>query len=80
LCEHLLIVQKRFAIDNEIARRMLINAILLEVLNSGFNGKLLGFCKVENDWDGSGFGYTGNVDYMLGTSELKSVKTMDSVF
>jgi hypothetical protein len=34
--------------------------------------------EVQNDWEGPGFGYTGNVDYILGTSNSKSVKYMDS--
>jgi hypothetical protein len=38
----------------------------------------LGFCGVKNDWEGSGFGYTGAVDYMLGSSKTKSVESMKS--
>jgi hypothetical protein len=57
---------------------MLIDAILIEVLKSEFNDSLSGFCEVQNDWEGPGFGYTGNVDYMFGSSNTKSVKNMDS--
>ena len=78
LCEHLLTVQKLFVLDNEKACRMLIDAILIEVLKSEFNDTLYGFCEVQNDWEGPGFGYTGNVDYMFGSSKTKSVKSMDS--
>ena len=78
LCEHLLKVMKLFVMDNEKACRMLIDAILLEVLESETNENLSGFCEVKNDWFGTEFGYTGNVDYMLGSSNTKSVKTMDS--
>ena len=78
LCEHLLAVQKLFVLNNEKACRMLIDAILLEVLKSEFNDSLSGFCEVKNDWEGTGFGYTGDVDYMLGSSKTKSVDTMDS--
>ena len=78
LCEHLLTVQKLFVLDNEKACRMLIDAILIEVLKSEFNDTLYGFCEVNNDWEGPGFGYTGNVDYMFGSSKTKSVETMDS--
>ena len=65
LCEHLLTVQKLFVLDNEKACSMLIDAILIEVLKSEFNDTLYGFCEVQNDWEGPGFGYTGNVDYMF---------------
>jgi hypothetical protein len=80
LCEHLLTVQKLFVLDNKKACRMIIDAILIEVLKSKFNDNLYGFCEVQNDWEGPGFGYTGNVDYMFGSSktETKSVKSMDS--
>ena len=78
LCEHLLTVQKLFVLNNEKACRMLIDAILIEVLKSEFNDSLYGFCEVKNDWEGTGFGYTGDVDYMFGSSRTKSVDTMDS--
>jgi hypothetical protein len=78
LSEHLLAVQKLFVLDNEKACRMLIDAILIELLKSEFNDTLYGFCEVQNDWEGPGFGYTGNVDYMFGSSKTKSVKSMDS--
>jgi hypothetical protein len=47
---------------------MLIDAILIEVLKSDSNDSLYGFCEVKNDWEGTGFGYTGDVDYMFGSS------------
>ena len=78
LCKHLLSVQKLFVLDNEKACRMLIDAILIEVLKSEFNDSLYGFCEVQNDWEGAGFGYTGNVDYMFGSSKTKSVNSVDS--
>ena len=78
LCEHLFTVQKLFVLNNEKACRMLIDAILIEVLKSEYNDSLYGFCEVKNDWEGTGFGYTGDVDYMFGSSRTKSVDTMDS--
>ena len=51
---------------------------MLHILLSESNQELLGFCDVKNDWEGSGFGYTGDVDYMLGSSRIKTVDTMDS--
>ena len=78
LCEHLLAVQKLFVLNNEKSCRMLIDAILIEVLKSEFNDSLYGFCEVKNDWEGKGFGYTGDVDYMFGSSKTKSVDDMDS--
>ena len=78
LCEHLLCIQKFFALNNEKSCRLLIDAILIEVLKSESNDKLFGFCKVRNDWEGTGFRYTGDVDYMLGSSKTKSVDTLDS--
>ena len=64
--------------DNEKSCRIIIDAILTEVLLNEANEKLLGFCEVKNDWEGSGFEYTGDVDYMLGTSKNRSVEAMDS--
>ena len=78
LCEHLLTVQRRFVLDNEKACRMLIDAILIEVLKSEFNDSLYGFCEVQNDWEGDGFGFTGTCDYMVASSKSKSVESMDS--
>ena len=79
LCEHLRIVKRVFVLNNEKACRMLIDAILIEVLKSEFNDSLYGFCEVKNDWEGTGFGYTGDVDYMFGSSRTRSVDTMDSL-
>jgi hypothetical protein len=42
------------------------------------NDTLYGFCEVQNDWEGSGFGYTGNVDYLLDPSKSKPSKSVDS--
>jgi hypothetical protein len=67
-------------LDNEKACRIVIDAILTEVLLNESNALLLGFCEVKNDWEGTGFGYTGDVDYMSGSSKTKSVDTMDSFF
>ena len=78
LCETLDKVDKAWALDNEKACRIVIDAILTEVLMSEANDKLVGFCEVKNDWGGKEFGYTGDVDYMLGSSRIKSVDTMDS--
>lgn len=78
LCGHLITVQNFIVQNNEKACRMMIDAILLEVLKSEVNEKLLGFCDVRNDWEGPGFGYTGNVDYMIGScSSANAVEFMD---
>jgi hypothetical protein len=42
------------------------------------NEQLWGFCEVKNDWEGTGVAYTGDVDYMFGSSKTKSVENMDS--
>jgi hypothetical protein len=80
VCENLSRIKATWVLDNDRACRMLINAILLEALKSEANENLVAFCEVKNDWEGTGFGYTGNVDYMLGTSKIKSVDNMDSLF
>ena len=53
-----------WVLDNEKACRIMIDAILTEVLLNESNEQLLGFCKVKNDWEGTGFGYTGDVDVL----------------
>jgi len=78
LCETLARIEKVWVLDNEKACRIVIDAILTEVLLNESNEELLGFCEVKNDWEGAGFGYTGDVDYMFGSSKTKSVDTMDS--
>jgi hypothetical protein len=78
LCETLTRIEKVWVLDNEKACRIVIDAILTEVLLNESNEQLLGFCEVKNDWEGTGFGYTGDVDYMFGSSKTKSVDTMDS--
>jgi hypothetical protein len=78
LCETLKKIKQVWVLDNEKACRIVIDAILTEVLLNDKDRKLLGFCEVKNDWEGSGFGYTGDVDYMLGTSKIRSVNSMDS--
>ncbi|KAI8893385.1 hypothetical protein BC833DRAFT_569266 [Globomyces pollinis-pini] len=78
LCESLARIEKVWVLDNEKACRIVIDAILTDVLLNESNEQLLGFCEVQNDWEGPGFVYTGNVDYMLGSSKTKSVDTMDS--
>jgi hypothetical protein len=80
LCETLARIEKVWVLDNEKACRIVIDAILTEVLLSESNEQLLGFCEVKNDWEGTGFGYTGDVDFMIGSSSIKSVDTMDSCF
>ena len=78
LCETLARIEKVWVLDNEKACRIVIDAFLTEVLLNESNEQLLGFCEVKNDWEGTGFGYTGDVDYMFGSSKTKSVDTMDS--
>jgi hypothetical protein len=78
LCETLAKIDLVWVLNNEKSCRIVIDAILTEVLLNESNEQLLGFCEVKNDWEGTGFGYTGDVDYMLGSSRTKSVNTMDS--
>jgi hypothetical protein len=78
LCENLSRIRTVWVLDNEKACRIVIDAILTEVLLNETNERLLGFCEVKNDWEGTGFGYTGDVDYMFGSSKTKSADNMDS--
>jgi hypothetical protein len=58
-------IQSVWVLDNEKAGRIVIDAILTEVLWREENETLMGFCEVKNDAEGTGFGYSGNVDYMF---------------
>ncbi|KAI8893709.1 hypothetical protein BC833DRAFT_556687 [Globomyces pollinis-pini] len=80
LCENLARIEKVWVLNNERAYRIVINAILIEVLMTETNEQLWGFCDVKNDWEGIGVIYTGAVDYMFGSGRIKSVDTMDSSF
>jgi hypothetical protein len=82
LCQTLEKIDQVWVLDNEKACRIVIDAILTEVLSRNDSAqarpRLLGFCEVKLDWEGTGFGYTGDVDYMFGSSKTKSVDTIDS--
>lgn len=71
-------IHKVWVVDNEKASRLIIDAILTEILSSDVNPSLLGFCEVRNDWAGNSVCYAGCVDYMIGTSFIRSVDNMDS--
>ena len=60
LCENICRIKTVWVLDNEKACRIVIDAILTEVLLNESNEQLLGFCEVKNDWEGTGFGYTGD--------------------
>ena len=78
LCKTIKNIIKVWVLNNEKANRMVIDAILTEALLSESNDKLVGYCEVKNDWEGKGIVYTGNVDYMIGSSKSKSDISMDS--
>ena len=71
-------IRKAWVVDNEKAARIIIDAILTEVLSIDVNVNLLGFCEVRNDWASRGVSYTGCVDYMIGSSLIRSIGGMDS--
>ena len=52
LCETLLRIKNVWVLDNEKACRIVIDAILTEVLLNEANETLSGFCEVKNDWEG----------------------------
>ena len=78
LCENLSRIKAVWVLDNEKACRILIDAILTDILFDDSNEQLWGFCEVKNDWEGPGFAYTGHVDYRFGSSRAMSVDNMDS--
>ncbi|TPX46155.1 hypothetical protein SeLEV6574_g03368 [Synchytrium endobioticum] len=57
-----------------------IDAINIECLYES-ETDLTGFCEVNNSWSGTGFGYTGAVDYMIGSSGSRdTADNLDSFF
>ena len=78
LIEQMVRIQRAWIHDNETARRMIINAILTEVILNGLGAHLRGYCEVNNDLEFSnGVKYTGFTDYMIGTGlEPRSVDTL----
>ena len=54
LSETLARIEKVWVLDNEKACRIVIDAILTEVLLNESNEQLLGFCEVNNYWEGTG--------------------------
>ena len=58
--------------------RTVINDIIKEALDTS-DANLYNFCETDNSWSGTGFGYTGNVDYMIGsTSSTDTAENIDS--
>ena len=80
LCETLHNFENVWVLNNENSARIVINAILTQVLLNQVNEKLSGYYDVKNDWDGPGFEHIGNADYMFGFSRLNSVESMESLF
>ena len=73
LCQVLIDLRTYWARNSEMACRSRIDAIILEALaTSGV--EITCFAEVKNEWMGPGYGYTGAVDYMIG-----SAPTMDAV-
>ncbi|KAI3661670.1 hypothetical protein MP638_002922 [Amoeboaphelidium occidentale] len=77
-CQYLDRIMAVWVLDNEKSCRIFIDALITEVLMDESNEELMGFCEVPNDWEGPGFGYTGTVDYMLGSSITRTVESIDS--
>lgn len=60
-------IKEVWAFNTEMGCRTIIDAIITEVLYTS-KVNLTAFCETDNKWEGSGFGYTGNVDYMIGST------------
>jgi hypothetical protein len=69
LCEYLDILSAVWTTDNEKSRRIVIDALLTEVIWTEGNRKLTGYCEVNNDWEAEGVKYNGTADYMIGTKK-----------
>ena len=76
LCNSLDKINRVWELKTEQACRIIIDAILTEVLSES-DLNLTGFCEVPNDWTGSGFGYKGYLDYAFGSS--KFIDDMDTL-
>ncbi|TPX30786.1 hypothetical protein SeLEV6574_g08586 [Synchytrium endobioticum] len=80
LCENLKRIDSTWALNTEMACRTIIDAIIIECLYES-QTDLIGFCEVNNSWSGTGFGYTGTVDYMIGSSVSRdTADNLDSFF
>jgi hypothetical protein len=66
LCGYLHRLDDIWDFGTEMACRSIIDAIIAEAIaTSGVEFRTC--CEVNNDWSGVGFGYKGNVDYMIGS-------------
>ncbi len=65
ICETLLTMSTVWEMEHILAHRILIDAIVTDVLRST-KGRLTGYCNVNNDYETSRVAYSGNVDYLLG--------------
>jgi hypothetical protein len=70
LCSQLSKLYQHFDMRSEKACRMVIDAILLEILDSNINEKLHCYCEVKLDWDGSEIAFRGSADYLLGSADV----------
>jgi hypothetical protein len=78
ICENLAKIVQVWILNNEKSQRLLIDAILTEVLFLSQGKTLRGFCEVRNDWEGSGIKHTGTADYMIGSFPSRTAQTVDS--
>jgi hypothetical protein len=80
LCQQLQELDKVWSFNTETGCRARINMILCEALQTQQNEDInLGvFCEVKNDWTGTGFSYSGNVDYMIGSGSMLGPSHVDS--
>ena len=77
LCQHLEMLDEVWSFNTETDCRAKIDEVLAAAVRSP--GKTLHvFCEVKNDWRGSGFSYTGCVDYMIGSGCTMGNSEVDS--
>jgi hypothetical protein len=78
LCKGLKMYNFVWAFNNEMARRIVIDAVITESLYYS-NANLTAFCETDNRWSGTGIEYTGNVDYMIGSFDTReTAENIDS--
>ena len=77
LCDTLERVLSAWVLNNEKSRRIVIDAIITEVISSDKELNAAGHCEVKLDWDTSSFSFSGNADYLIGSKHKAPKKHSD---
>ena len=69
LCDTLSRIHQVWKLTNQKARRILIDAILTDVIFSDQELRAVGYCEVPVKWESEDFSFNGYSDYLIGSKD-----------